>query len=83
MTKAGKLIARMRANPSGWRLSTLETIARRNGIQVRKTGGRHHVFMHPRADLVVTIPVKRPIKPVYIVFFLALLDAIDEKETDA
>jgi hypothetical protein len=34
------------------------------------------VFLHPDAELAVTIPFKRPIKPVYVVQFLALLDDI-------
>jgi len=66
----------MRANPRDWRMASLEAIAKRYGIEVRKTGGSHFVFMHADSQLAVTIPYKRPIKPVYIVQFLALLDDI-------
>nr|VFK23338.1 MAG: YcfA-like protein [Candidatus Kentron sp. LFY] len=76
MSKAEKLLARMRANPRGWRIEELETIATRFRIDVRKTGGSHFVFLHPDAGLAVTIPFKRPIKPVYIIRFLTLLDEI-------
>ena len=74
MTKAGKRIEKMRASPSGWRIESLEAIARRYEIEVRKTGGSHFVFMHPNSERAITIPYKRPIKPVYVTQFLALLD---------
>jgi len=70
----------MRANPRDWRIKELETIATRFGIDVRKTGASHFVFLHPGAELAVTIPFKRPIKPVYITQFLALLEEIGEKQ---
>ncbi|AGA33971.1 hypothetical protein TVNIR_2328 [Thioalkalivibrio nitratireducens DSM 14787] len=37
---------------------------------------REDVFMHSGSELAVTIPFKRPIKPIYITQFLALLDDI-------
>jgi len=43
------------------------TIARRMNIEVRNSDGSH-----------VTVPYKRPIKPVYIKKFLALVDAVKE-----
>lgn len=76
MSKAEKLLEKMRTNPRDWRMESLETVAKRYGIEVRKTGGSHFVFMHPDSELAVTVPFKRPIKPVYITQFLALLDDI-------
>ena len=64
MSKAEKTLEAMRANPRDWRMDSLETVARRYGITVRKTGGSHFVFMHADSDLAVTIPSRRPIKPV-------------------
>lgn len=78
MSKAEKLLERMRANPRDWRMESLEAIARRHNIQVRKTGGSHFVFLHPKSDLAVTIPSRRPIKPIYITQFLVLIDDIGE-----
>jgi len=75
--KADKTLAKMRANPLNWRIADLETLARRYGIEVRKTGGSHFVFLHPDSELAVTIPFKRPIKPIYITQFLTLLDDIE------
>lgn len=79
VSKAGKVIERMRANPRDWRMESLETVARRYGIHVRKTGGSHFVFLHPDSDIAVTVPFKRPIKPVYISQFLNLIDDIGEE----
>lgn len=80
MTKAEKLLARMRANPRDWRIEDLETVARRHGVQVRKTGGSHFVFMHPDAEIAVTVPFKRPIKPVYVLKLISLLDEIGTQQ---
>ncbi|ADJ29617.1 type II toxin-antitoxin system HicA family toxin [Nitrosococcus watsonii] len=80
MSKAEKLLAKMRTNPRDWRIDELETVAKCFGIDVRKTGGSHFVFLHPDSELAVTIPFKRPIKPVYVTQFLALLDDIGAEE---
>lgn len=76
MSKAEKLLTKMRANPRDWRIEDIEAVAKRHGIDVRKTGGSHCVFLHSEAELAVTIPFKRPIKPVYVTQFLALLDEV-------
>lgn len=80
MSKAEKLLAKMHTNPRDWHIEELESIAQRFGVDVRKTGGSHFVFLHPDSELAVTIPFKRPIKPVYVTQFLALLDDIGAKQ---
>ena len=47
-------------------------------IEVRNSDGSHHVFSFPGLDEDVTVPYKRPIKPVYIKKILALVDAVKE-----
>lgn len=76
MSKADRLLEKMRRNPRDWRMESLETIARRHGVDIRKTGGSHFVFLHPDSELAVTVPFKRPVKPIYIAQFLALLEDI-------
>ncbi len=74
-----KLLERMRRNPRGdWTMDNLLTIARRMNIEVRNSDGSHHVFSFPGVEEDVTVPYKRPIKPVYIKKFLALVDAARE-----
>jgi predicted RNA binding protein YcfA (HicA-like mRNA interferase family) len=79
MTAFEKLLQRMRNNPRGnWTINNLLTISRRLGIEARNNGGSHHVFSFPGIEEDVTVPFKRPIKPVYIKKFLALVDAVKE-----
>ena len=74
-----KLIERMRRNPRGdWTMENLQTIAKRLGIEVRNSDGSHHVFSYPGVEEDVTVPYRRPIKPIYIRKFLALVDAVKE-----
>lgn len=74
-----KLLERMRRNPrDDWKMENLLTIARRLKIEVRNSDGSHHVFSHPAVEEDVTVPYKRPIKPIYIKKFLALVDAVKE-----
>ncbi len=80
MSNAEKVLAKMRSNPRDWRIEELESVAKRYGVDVRKTGGSHFVFLHPDSELAVTIPFKRPIKPVYVTQFLALLDDIGAQQ---
>jgi predicted RNA binding protein YcfA (HicA-like mRNA interferase family) len=76
MSKAEKILQKMRSNPRDWQIDSLEHLAKRFCIQMRQSGGSHAVFMHDDSDLVVTVPSRRPIKPVSIEQFLALIDDI-------
>jgi hypothetical protein len=78
MSKADKILNKMRTNPKDWRLDALESVATRFSIKVRKSGGSHVVFSHPDSDIVVTVPAHRPIKPIYIRQFLVLIDELVE-----
>ena len=78
MSKAEKLLNKMRANPRDWRLDSIETVANRFNISIRKSDGSHVVLSHPESAMVVTIPAHRPVKPVYIRQLLALIDEIAE-----
>lgn len=74
-----KLLERMYRNPRGdWTMANLLTIAKRMNIEVRNSDGSHHVFSFSSVDEDVTVPYKRPIKPIYIKKFLALVDAVKE-----
>jgi predicted RNA binding protein YcfA (HicA-like mRNA interferase family) len=76
MPRADKTLDRMRANPRDWRIGRLEAVAAAHGVNVRKPGGSHVVFEHPAASEAVSVPARRPIKPVYIRRFIALIDAV-------
>jgi hypothetical protein len=79
MTTAEKTIERMRNNPRDWRIDDLLAVAARHGIEVRNHGGSHHVLSAPGIVESLCVPAHRPIKPVYVRRFIAMLDAIKEK----
>jgi predicted RNA binding protein YcfA (HicA-like mRNA interferase family) len=74
MTSAEKLLARIRNNPRDWLIGQLETVAQRYGLKVRKPDGSHVIFQKDGCRLEVSVPAHKPIKPVYIRQFLALID---------
>ena len=75
-----KTLHRMRRNQSGWRIEDFIRIAEQNGVEWRRPGrgGSHVIFSAPGVREIVSVPAKRPIKPVYVKHFLALIDAAEE-----
>ena len=78
MSTHEKLLARMRNNPREWRIEDLKAVADRFGIVWRNEGGSHHVFSFPGLDDDICVPAHRPIKPVYVRHFVALVDKLKE-----
>lgn len=78
MNTATKMLEAMRRNPRDWRIEQLHTVARQYGITVRSDGGSHQVFSHSAVAEVACVPAHRPIKPIYIRQFLALVDSVKE-----
>jgi len=62
------LLERMRRNPAGdWQIEDVERLCREYGLNFRHGKGTSHTHMrHPAAREILTIPARRPIKPVYI-----------------
>jgi hypothetical protein len=80
--KQNKLLARMRRNPRGdWRIEQLKTIAGRHHIPFRQPGTSHVIFAPPGRN-VLSVPARRPIKPVYVRQFVAMIDAIRADESN-
>jgi len=76
---AAKILRRMRTNPRDWRIEDLKVVADKFAIDYRQHGTSHVVFRHPVAGL-LTVPAARPIKPVYIRRFVALIDLVEGKQ---
>jgi hypothetical protein len=75
MARLEKLLAAMRRNPrADWRIDQLKAIADRYGIAHRQPGTSHVTFRPPHGEK-LTVPAERPVKPVYIRKFLALIEA--------
>ena len=78
MSTSTKLLSAMRQNPNDWAMAKLLTVAKQRGMEVRSTGGSHHIFSHPAVKDPLSVPAHRPIKAVYIKRFVALIDQIPE-----
>ena len=74
VSTAEELLGKLRRNPRDWRIEDLVQVAARQGLQVRNDGGSHYIFSAPGVDLHLSIPSRRPIKPIYIERFLELID---------
>ncbi len=74
----------MRRTQTGWRIDELQSVAEENGVGWRKPGhgGSHVIFSASGVREIVSVPAKRPIKPVYIRQFLALIDNAVEVKQD-
>lgn len=72
MNTSTKLLQAMRRNALDWRIEQLQTVARQRGIDWRQEGTSHCVFV--RADgKTLPVPTHRPIKPIYVKKFIALV----------
>ena len=76
MPRADKTLDRMQANPRDWRMGSLEAVAAAHGVNIRKSGGSHVVFEHPGVAEAISVPARRPIKPVYVRRFVAFIEVV-------
>ena len=73
MTRATKILEQMKANPRDWRIESLKSVADALGLAHRQPGGSHVIFRHPNGAM-LSVPARRPIKPVYIQKFVRLVE---------
>jgi hypothetical protein len=76
MARAEKTLDKMRGNPRDWRIEQLETVAATFGVRCRNLGGSHVIFEHPAVVDALSVPARRPIKPIYVTRFVRLIDAV-------
>ena len=77
-----RLFDLMRRNPAdNWSMSDVEKLCREHGLSCSSPscGGSHYKISHPAAREILTIPYRRPIKPVYIRKLVKLVEALEEK----
>ena len=73
------LLERMRRNPAGdWAIGDVESVCRAYGINcVPPTGGgSHYKVSHTSQREILTVPFRRPIKPVYIRKLVRFIEAV-------
>lgn len=77
MAAADKLLERMRANPRDWRIEDVARVCQAAGAAcTAPRGGSHYKVKHPAMAAILTIPARRPIKPVYIRDLVRFIDAV-------
>jgi hypothetical protein len=59
-----------------WRIASLQVVAVAHGVNI---GGSHVVFEHPAVAEAVSVPARRPIKPVYVRRFFAFIECASEQ----
>jgi hypothetical protein len=69
----------MQNNPQDWTLQDLERLCVHFGVLIR-TGKGSHVYLTFPSKATLSIPAKRPIKAVYVVQFLALLEPTNDPQ---
>lgn len=81
-----KRLERMRQNPQGdWTIRDVEAVCREHGIvcDPPRGGSSHYKVAHPSQAEILTVPFKRPIKPVYIRKLVAFIDAVERQDGKA
>jgi hypothetical protein len=73
MNAATKLLASMRRSQLDWQISDLQTVARQNNIDWRHQKSSHCVFIR-QDGRTLSVPARRPIKPIYVHKFVELID---------
>lgn len=77
MTQVDKRLQKMQQNPRDWRIEDIQAVATYLGIDWIHDGGSHVIFRSPYGEH-LSIPAHRPIKPIYITKFLALVRSVQE-----
>jgi predicted RNA binding protein YcfA (HicA-like mRNA interferase family) len=68
-----KLIAKMRAQPNGIRMSEADKVLKASGYGSRGQKGSHRQYVNKDGD-VITLPDKTPLKAAYVVEILKRID---------
>jgi len=79
MKKAGDLLDAMRRNPTGdWTIDDVRRVCEQRDCELlAPTRGSHGKVVVPGKPEILTIPAKRPIKPVYIRKLAAILEGTE------
>jgi hypothetical protein len=74
-----KRLEAMRRNPrDDWTIADVEAVCREFGITVARprSGSSHYKVTHEQMREILTIPFRRPIKPIYIRKLVSFIDMV-------
>lgn len=79
---AHALLEDMAENPNDWRIQHVEGLCAVLGIRCAppRGGGSHYKISYPGKREILTIPSKRPIKPIYIKKLIAFVRSLQDVE---
>ena len=76
-SQVSDILEKLRANPIGWRIEDITIACATYGITCAKPkGGSHYKISHPAKPEILTIPFKRPIKPIYVRKLVRFIDDV-------
>jgi hypothetical protein len=74
MSAADKRLMKMRQNPKAdWHIEDMKSVARAKAIEWRQPGTSHVTFRRPDGAK-LTVPARKPIKPVYVRMFVEFVE---------
>lgn len=76
MSKIDKLIEKLRNNPRDTNISMIRKILDKYSLEYIWGKGDHLNVKHTNIDYILTIPAHKPIKPIYIIKLLKMIDEI-------
>jgi len=82
MTKREKRLERIRQNPSGWTIDELEQIMLDYDIKYLRSKGSHRRYFYVLGGRKkqITVPVDKPIKPIYVKLVREVIEEIISSE---
>lgn len=76
MVKAAKLLQKMRTSPKAdWTPENIRSLCKAYDVKIRQRGTSHAVLTNTKGAH-LTIPMHKPIKPVYIRLLIQLLEDV-------
>jgi hypothetical protein len=80
MSRAEKRLAAMKRNPrDDWTIEDVVALCRGFGLSCKPpASGSHYTVSHPDVPGILTVPARRPIKPVYIILLVELVECVLE-----
>jgi predicted RNA binding protein YcfA (HicA-like mRNA interferase family) len=82
MSKAEKLLLKLRNNPRNVSIATIRKVLDHVGLRYVWGKGDHLNVKHPHLDYILTIPAHKPIKPIYIIKLMKMIDDIPEADDE-
>jgi hypothetical protein len=80
------LLERMRSSPtSDWSIADVERVCGAYGVRCAPPpgGGSHYKISHASQREILTVPFRRPIKPVYVRRLVGFIDAVRNSNAKA